>query len=493
MMNKLTFRSAVFAILCSILIGVSSCVQDDEFDAPNSEIADPVFEEGTIFTNITAVAGLLSQEQDDDDNIFDPQPLDYSNENTVFTYGFNENDIFLEAYVISSDEGGNFFEEIILQDDFENPSIGIKLLIDVNPLFVRYDVGRKIFVKLNGLSVGITNGVLTLGQGAGNEVDKISPADEFEVIRRSSEKEDIVPLPLQISEFTENKTNLFVQLQDVQFNRNQAGQLSYAADAADQFDGERILESCSESSSLILSTSTFADFSSAILASGRGTVNGTLTRNFEGEQFIIAVNTLENVQLDSPDRCDPIELSCGLAASAGSNNLFSDDFETQSTGSLISGNGWTNYIEAGTEGWEAYTQFGTNASQGISARVGSFQSNDASSIAWLITPQIDLDANSGVTFQFETSNSFSDGSTLEVLFSKDWDGTVAGIASATWGVVSDAYVTEDDDFFGAWFESGIVDLSCETGQIYLAFKYVGSGDSDSDGTYELDFVSIDAQ
>ena len=86
-----------------------------------------------------------------------------------------------------------------------------------------------------------------------------------------------------------------------------------------------------------------------------------------------------------------------------------------------------------------------------------------------------------------------DGSTLEVLFSKDWDGTVAGIASATWGVVSDAYVTEDDDFFGAWFESGIVDLSCETGQIYLAFKYVGSGDSDSDGTYELDFVSIDAQ
>jgi hypothetical protein len=82
---------------------------------------------------------------------------------------------------------------------------------------------------------------------------------------------------------------------------------------------------------------------------------------------------------------------------------------------------------------------------------------------------------------------------MEVLFSSDWDGTEAGINTATWGILSDAYVTQDDDFFGDWFDSGIVDLSCATGQIYIAFKYVGSGIAAFDGTYELDNVSIDAQ
>ncbi len=101
--------------------------------------------------------------------------------------------------------------------------------------------------------------------------------------------------------------------------------------------------------------------------------------------------------------------------------------------------------------------------------------------------------NPGVTFQFETSNSFSDGSTMEVLFSDDWDGTEAGVSTATWGILSDAYIVQDDDFFGDWFESGIVDISCATGQVHFAFKYVGSGSSDFDGTYELDLVSVDAE
>ncbi|WAC00826.1 hypothetical protein N7U66_11115 [Lacinutrix neustonica] len=40
---------------------------------------------------------------------------------------------------------------------------------------------------------------------------------------------------------------------------------------------------------------------------------------------------------------------------------------------------------------------------------------------------------------------------------------------------------------------GNVDLSCGTGVIHIAFKYTGSGDQSSDGTYELDDISIDAQ
>ena len=470
------------------LVVITSCVQDDDFETPNLTFEEPDI---TNLLEISDLKGDLIQEQDNGGT------LDYDDESTTYNYSFNTDDIYVSGYVVSSDEAGNFFEEIVIQDKAENPTVGIKVLIDVNPLFTKYEVGRKIFIKLNSLSVGISNGVLAIGTGTG--LDKISSSQETTTIQRSNEVATIVPLPLSLSELTNDKTNVMIGLSDVQFNRDEINDVdetnldSYASGDFDEFDGERTLESCASSATVVFSTSTFADFKGLNLPGGRGSMRAILTKDFFGEVFNLSINTPEDITFDNPERCDPIELSCGLADTTGTNNLFEDDFEGQTTNSLISGNGWTNFIESGSEGWEAYTQSGTNSSQGVSARVGSFNSGDASTVAWLITPEIDLNANTGTTLNFETSNSFSDGSIMEILFSNDWDGTEAGIVSATWGIVSDAYVTQDCDFFGDWFESGNVDLSCGSGQIHIAFKYTGSGDSGFDGTYELDFVSIDAQ
>ena len=476
-------------LLLMILVVISTftaCVEDDEFDIPNVNITEPELT-GPIRT-MGSLAGDLAQEQGN-------STLDYDDENTTVSYTFNPNDEFIEGYVVSSDEGGNFFEEIIIQDRAENPTIGIKFLIDVNPLFTRYEVGRKVYINIKNLSVGITNGVLTLGVLNGSEVDKVPAPLETSTILRGSELATIVPLPMSFSEFSNGKTNMMVALNDVQFNRDLVvnNTTTYASEALDQFDGERLLEACNSSNTVIFSTSTFADFKGLPLPNGQGNMNAILTKNFFGDTFNVVINTPEDINFDDgTNRCDPIILSCGLASAAGTNTLFSDDFETQSTFSPISGNGWTNFSQEGTEPWEAYISGGTNASQGISARVGSFGSNDVSTISWLITPQIDLNANSNVVLEFETSNSFSDGSTMEVLFSKDWDGTTAGITNATWGIIEDAYVTQDSDFFGSWFDSGLVDLSCETGQIYIAFKYVGNDTptNDFNGTYELDNIRI---
>ena len=217
-------------------------------------------------------------------------------------------------------------------------------------------------------------------------------------------------------------------------------------------------------------------------------MNAILSKDFFGEVFNIVINTPADITFDNEDRCDPIELSCGLADAQGDMTIFDDDFEDQTAFSPISGNGWTNFIEAGTQSWEAYTSGGTNASLGISARIGSFQSGDDSTIAWLITPAIDLDAQDNETLVFKTSNSFDDGSDYELLFSNDWDGVEANITSATWGVLPDATLVTDDDFFGAWIDSGIVDLSCGEGTIHIAFKYIGSGDAGFDGTLEMDEI-----
>ena len=126
--------------------------------------------------------------------------------------------------------------------------------------------------------------------------------------------------------------------------------------------------------------------------------------------------------------------------------------------------------------------------------MSAFNSGDANNVGWLITPAIDLDANTGVTMTFQTSNSFSDSSEMELLFSNDWDGTPTGVANATWGVVPAAYITQDSDSFASWFDSGIVDLSCGTGSsVYFAFRYTGNdANNDFNGTYELDNIRISA-
>ncbi|MCF6294372.1 MAG: DUF5689 domain-containing protein [Flavobacteriaceae bacterium] len=474
-----TIKLNKLVILLLSFVVFNACVEDDDFDTPNVSVLPIEFGSGDTFTDIDAVLGIYNQ----------------AGELTTFD-NLPNGDLYMEAYVISTDEGGNFFEEIVLQDKAENPTAGIVIQVDVNPLFTLYEFGRKVYIKLDGLSVSEDNGVIQLGRANGNDLDKLSATQRNEHILRDPEVATIVPLEVSISDFSNELENLFIRLNDVQFNRNDVlgeNVLTFAAEDDDQFDGERILESCSNGSTVILSTSTFSDFKSLLLPANRGSIDGILTRDYFDDFYTLVINSPEDIKFNNSERCDPVELDCGLASSQAPNNIFADDFETQSVGSLISGNGWTNYIQEGTEGFEAYSQGGTNSSLGISCRVGSYNSGDTSSIAWLITPAIDLDAQSGETFSFKSSNSFSDSSELELLFSPDWDGTVANITSATWGVLPAAYIVQDSDFYGAWFDSGFVDLSCGTGTIHIAFKYTGSGESAFDGTYELDEISIDSE
>lgn len=459
----------VFAAIIALLT-ITSCVQDDDFSTPDLTATDPVLDGEVI--SVSALRNLFLQEGE--------------------TVDLTESTQYVEGFVISSDESGNWFEEIIIQDNATAPTAGVRILIDESPLFTYYEIGRKIFVKLGGLHLGESNGVLTLG--VTNNLEKIPAPLQFDYIQRSATVETIVPVETTISNLSEDLENIFIKLTDVQFAKEEVidESLTYAGEPLDEFDGERTIFSCATEQTLILSTSTFANFKSIALPTGRGSISGVLTRNFFGEDFNLAINDRNDVVFDQAERCDPVEIDCGVADAAGSTILFEDFFETQATNSPISGNGWTNYQQEGSETWEAYSSGGQNASLGISARVGSFQSGDDATIAWLITPMLDLQANTGETLQFMTSNSFSDGSTLDLLFSSDWDGTEANIATATWDVLPAGVIVDDGDFFGDWIDSGIVDLSCIESNGYVAFRYSGSGDADFDGTFELDEIQINA-
>lgn len=482
-MKTLNFYKLI--ILFFAVTMISSCVKDDDYDTPTIVVTEPVLDSPVI--SVDNIASAWEQEQE----------VDQALVNLTF-----ETKQYLEGYVVSNDEFGNFFEEIIIQDNLENPTTGIRILIDENPLFTRFEIGRKIYVNLKDLSVGISNGVLSLGIGGGTFLEAVpAPRLDGDFIIRSTEVGTLVPLELDMNNLpslTDDEdgfrlTNRLIKLNNVQFNRNDVlgdNPITYAGEENDEFDGERTLESCDSGSTITFSTSTFADFKSISLPAGRGSITGILTKNFFGDTFNFVINNINDVNLDNEDRCDPTEVTCGLANDTGSNVLFSDFFESFNDGETISGNGWTNYIEAGSRDWETFFSDSSNGSLGISATIGSFLSGDTSSIAWLITPEFNFDDQDNETLNFKTSNSFSDGSNLELLFSSDWDGNQDNIASATWDLLSDAYIVQDNDSFSNWFDSGNVDLSCITGSGHIALKYTGSGDEGFDGTYEFDEIEI---
>ena len=464
-MKKIVLFFWVF--LCGI-----SCVPDEQFSIPE---LSPNEADRETNTDLNAVLGAFFQS---------PEKL----------VTFNENYIF-EAYVISSDEAGNFYKELVVQDKPENPLAGLNIKINLNSYFQFFNFGRKVYINLNGLGIAEENGVATLGVIQGKEVQNIPQSMISEHIIRSSEVAEIVPLKVDAIDFEDRLENLYVRVQDVQFSKfliSDGSSFTFASEDNDEFDGERLLESCAGGFPFILSTSTFADFKAFRLPRGSGYIDGVLTRDFYDDFYTLYVNSPSDLHF-SKERCDLPFVDCGSKNSEGTKILFSDDFSAQKNNKPVIGNGWSNIVQEGSRSWEAYTATGANASLGRSVRVRPGGSGDQRTTTWLITPKISFDRNTGETLSFKTSTSFANGSLLEVLISTNWDGKDENLQNAEWKLLPAAYIAQNSDYFGDWISSGIVDLSCVEANGYIAFRYNGSDRAYYNGIYELDDVVIAAE
>lgn len=171
---------------------------------------------------------------------------------------------------------------------------------------------------------------------------------------------------------------------------------------------------------------------------------------------------------------------------------FNEGFGSAPTGSgstevPIALEGWVNYnastsTPTSTRLWHART-----FSDNIYAEFSSFYSTSGTNdVAWLITPAIDLTATSGEMLSFTTKTRFSNGYPMTAFISTDYDGTTAGIATATWTPLTFATPSTDDVFVN----SGNIDLSTyESNNVRIAFKYTGSK-SGVTTTCQLDNIKI---
>jgi hypothetical protein len=396
-------------------------------------------------------------------------------------------DILIKGYVISSDAKGNYFREFYMQDAPENPTAGIKIAINLTNSYNKFNFGRAVYIRLKNLYIGEINsgdGVITIG-------GKVSTTDVKEIksvalnqmnthFFRSIETEIVIPKEVSLAGLNAADIGTFITVNSVIFPSNLEGK-AYV-DPTEDFDTQRKIQTCQTVgyADLLIETSSFASFANKALPVGGGFLNAVVSKDYNGDFLVLVLNASEDVTMTGARCTTRSESDFPII-------LLEENFETTSREITITD--WINYREEGTKSWSSYTD---TYAQSKAARMGSKSSGDAATITWLLTKGVDLSNTTEEFLSFETSNSFANGSNLEVLISTDWDGVATNITSANWAILP-AKIVSNGEGFKNWVHSTFVNLTDYTGIAFIAFRYTGNGNVYFDGTYELDNITIIAK
>lgn len=144
---------------------------------------------------------------------------------------------------------------------------------------------------------------------------------------------------------------------------------------------------------------------------------------------------------------------------------------------------WTSYAEQGTKLW-----LKKSFSGGGYATFSSFGSGQPNNVAWLISPEIDMDKQTGEKLYFE---SCQDGfirsreNSLELYVSTDYDAVT--FTNTSWEKLNFVSPTPDTTRF-IYIPSGIIDLSSYKGKLRFALKIKGT--NTLTGGYQVDKVKV---
>lgn len=442
-----------------LLVGVMSlvavsCVKGDEYDVPPIGGEEP---EVIVNSSISAVKEAWNQNK-------------VSNGEDIYTFEVSMNELYFEGYIVSSDLAGNFYKKLIIQDKVEEATHGIEVLVNKTSLFESYEVGRKVYVKLDGLSITYDDGEdndpddgipgrYILGYLSNGEVDDIPSFIYTDHIMRSLVIETIVPNVIEVRDFDEDNINTMIQIQGMQFELGELGK-TYAGETSDEFDGMRILLSCADESTVTLQTSTYSDFKSYTVSEGQGAINAILGKNFTADFFVLIINDPTYLDFSNVDRCDPIILDCGIIPVGGTSVLFDETFDGTSEGQLETA-GWLNLnVNGGGEKFELKTSSGDGYMQASAYRSGEYPME-----SWLITPAIDLNTTTEEELTFETKAGYHNGDALKVYVSTDFSGD---IDTATWILIQADLAEGPSNGYGSnYTASGAVNLSCLEGNAFV--------------------------
>lgn len=441
-------------ILSTLLIAtITSCVNDDDYSAP--EIA-------CVTKDVTK-------------NVSDVSSLTQSNYQQWI-----EDDV-IEAYVTSSDEGGNFYKSISLVS--VDGSVGFSMPIDATGLFGHYEVGRKVYVNLKNMYYVRENSSTVIGElfnsytpdnPSDDEVGRISKFTYKDIILKSCERvsEETILNEFTISQAKQNANlNKLIELDGVQFSDPSMGKTFYDEDIYTVGGGTNHTIVDADGNTITLRVSEFSTFAGANIPEGSGKIRGVLTKFGSTWQFMI--RTLNDVKLDQP-RID-------FAPPIGGTNIqhlgsFLEDFETYTSGSVTTGQKiFPKYVNDPTEGGNYWycEAFSGNKYLKMSAFSSNSNYQFAVNRVYFIMP---VDFTAANNMSFKSQDRFNVGGVLKVYYSTDYtvlgnvdDATLVDItsnftiASGTTGSASQPFVN-----------SGVYNFPASlTGNGFILFEYTG--------------------
>jgi hypothetical protein len=387
-------------------------------------------------------------------------------------------DDIIEAYVVSSDESGNFFKTISFQTlaTATTPSIGFSVPVDATNTYIDYRLGSKVYVKLKNWYTDINYGSLRIGDMYVNSlneggVGRLSQNEYKKVLYPSctNVSEALLVRQMAIPDLLHDANlNTLVELSDVQFTAAATGRHYY--EETNDVGGAtnwNIIDK--QGNQVILRTSSYADFASNVVPNGILKIRGVLTKYASDYQLMV--------------RSEKDIVSSGIKREP----FFSEDFQTVVDKTNLSLPGWSNIVQSGSLFWKGGVYSGNGYAE---FAISGTKVN--SNIAWLISPKIDMDVHTNEMLTFRTAQHHLDVdsplNTIEVYVSGNFDGL--NVTKATWipqTVILPTQATPWYQFVG----SGGVNLSSYTGKINIAFKYIGSGKNLAlDGAFQIDDVQV---
>ena len=264
-------KPAAIALLTAFAI--TSCVKDDDYDIPDPNGKKPlpdysgqVVSFANVLTKVTA---------------------------SVATYTADE---AIEGYVISSDEGGNFYKKIYIQNADKNQ--GLSVAIDKSGLYTEFPVGAKIQLRLKDLTTQLNNSAIEVGYGTytAPKSGRVSVGTMAEAIYKkhlfdTGERKTVAELAKVSNSIQEVSTDAHVDqlitLKGVHFPTDAVGKTLYDKNnALGNATNYKLTDA--NGKTIIFRTSSYAKFKDEKVPAGEVEVTGVLTKFNKDYQFMIS-------------------------------------------------------------------------------------------------------------------------------------------------------------------------------------------------------------
>jgi hypothetical protein len=206
---------------------------------------------------------------------------------------------YVRAVVVSSDEGGNYYKSMVIQDS----TGGVELQLDMAGLYNTYPVGQKIVLIPNGLFIGDYNNLLQVGWVYNKtQVGRINSLYfDNHIIKDGLPSLKNLPQPLtndMIDFYTNKDINKLVRLENVTFEQLAIGKPF----AYNDFNTDWIIKvplKNGTTQDVTVRTSNFAKFRNLIIEKKDYNLTGILS--IYRDTYQLMIRTKDDIEILTPE------------------------------------------------------------------------------------------------------------------------------------------------------------------------------------------------